>query len=104
MTLSDGATVGGWRRTLGQDLPFGGNDAGVEAGQVQAAVETGMLNLHAAVHHDVEPGGFRFLRHVLVPGAQLQPQCLGARGDGFIQNARQVVVLAAVRRARGSCA
>ena len=36
--------------------PAGGDDAGVEAGQVQAAVEAGVLDLQAAVHHHVQAG------------------------------------------------
>src|SRR5690606_13355242 len=52
------------------DLP------GVEAGQVQTAVEAGVLDLHAAVHDHVEPGLLRDRGGLLVPGAQLQPQRL----------------------------
>ena len=56
-------------------------------------MEAGVLDLHAAVHHDVESGGFGFLRGILVPGAELQPQRLGAGSDGLVQDAGQVVVL-----------
>src|SRR5690606_27819477 len=48
--------------------------SGVEAGQVQTAVEAGVLDLHAAVHDHVEPGLLRDRGGLLVPGAQLQPQ------------------------------
>ncbi len=35
----------------GEELPLRGEDAGVEPGEVQSAVEAGVLDLQAAVHH-----------------------------------------------------
>src|SRR5690606_14955538 len=68
--------------------------AGVETGQVQAAVEAGVLDLHAAVHHHRQPRALGERRGLLVPGAELQPQRGGARVDGLLGDAGQVVVAA----------
>src|SRR5690606_25614803 len=82
------------RISAGDDLPLRRDDAGVEAGEVQAAVEAGVLDLDAAVHDDVEARVLRDLRRLLVPRAELQPQRLRAHRDGLAGDARQILVAA----------
>jgi hypothetical protein len=83
----------GWKKT-GAQLPLRGDDARVEAGQVQAAMEAGVLDLHTAVHHDLQPGGLCQVCGLLVPGPQLEPDRLGADVDGLLGHAGEVGILA----------
>ena len=48
--LADASARTGTEQALGADHP------GVEAGQVQAAGEAGVLDLHTTVHDDRQPG------------------------------------------------
>ena len=50
------------RRPAELDRPAGADHAGVEAGQVEAAGQAGVLDLEAAVHDDVEAGVVGVLR------------------------------------------
>ena len=49
---------------------------------MQSAVEAGVLDLDAAVHHDGEPLRLAVLGGILVPDAELHPDGRGADGEG----------------------
>ena len=66
-----------------RDGPARRDDAGVDARPVEPAHDPRVLDLHAAVLHDVEPRVARDLRRVVVADAELHPQHLRALGDGF---------------------
>ena len=68
--------------------PARGDDAGVEAGQVETAVEAGVLDLEAAVGDHVQAGVVRPLRRGVVAQPELEPQRPGTDGDGVLGHRR----------------
>ena len=75
-------------------LVLADDHAGIHAGPVEAAHDPRMLDLDAAIHHDVESGRARDPRGLLAPDAELHPQHLGALGDGRAREVRHLLGLA----------
>jgi hypothetical protein len=74
-----------------RSLPCNPRDqAGVDAGPVEAAEDARVLDLHAAVHHDVEARVACPLCRLVVDDAELHPQHLCADCDRRIGNRRDV--------------
>jgi hypothetical protein len=69
-------------RSMAALKPAARDTPGVDPRPVQAAEQPGMLDLHAAVHHAVQPRGARQRIGLGVGHAQLLPQALRADGDG----------------------
>ena len=62
----------GWNGVLGVDpLTFRGDLPGVEAGQVEPAVESGVFDFHALIHDDFQAEVFGHPRGLVGPDAQL---------------------------------
>jgi len=61
----------------------GADHPGVEARQMQTPVESGVLDLQAAVHYDGQAGGLTVPGHVVVPRAELEPQGLRTDREGL---------------------
>src|SRR5262245_29717739 len=68
-----------------------GDDARVDAGPVQPAEEPAVLDLHAAILHDIETGGPRGARRGFVLHTKLHPQAFRADLDGGFRERSDVV-------------
>ena len=68
---------------------------GVEPGEVQPAVEARVLDLHAAVRYDLQPGLVGDPHRLVAVQPELDPERAGARRDRLLGDAGQVVGLAA---------
>src|SRR6185312_9804401 len=66
------------------DLP------GIEAKQMQPAVEAGVLDLDAAIHHHGQALFFTVVRRILIPDAELHPDRGRSNGDDIVDHARNV--------------
>src|SRR3954447_20316546 len=79
------------RTSFSTTRALGGDDAGVEAREVQAAMEARVLDLHAAVGDDVEPGRGSDLRRLVGVQPELHPERARARLDRLARHARQLI-------------
>src|SRR5699024_3001723 len=73
-----------------ESLTFRRDHAGVETGEVEATVESGVFNFHAAVHDNGHAEVFGNLGCFIGPDAQLQPEVFGADGGCFLGDLRGV--------------
>ena len=96
------ARAGRRRRTAGPSwsapAPSRRDDAGVEARQVQPAREARVLDLQAAVRHDLQPGVMRDAHRLVAVQPELQPQRAGPRRDRLLGDARQLGLRGGRRR------
>src|SRR2546423_7659115 len=76
-----------WVGSGTRPLAPGGDATGVEAEPVHPAEVPGVLDLHAAVHHDREPPGLGDLRRLGADDAELEPQGLRPDRDGLAGDA-----------------
>ena len=58
---------------------------------MEAAVEPGVLDLEAPIHHHVEAGLVGHLRRLHIPQAELGPERLGADRDGLLSDLGKIV-------------
>src|SRR3954464_348336 len=89
--VSDSSTKPSPRTRGSNTRALGGDDAGVEAREVQAAVEARVLDLHAAVGDDVEAGARSDLRRLVAVQPELHPERARARLDRLARHRRQLV-------------
>src|SRR6476661_3677761 len=82
------------KTSSGKNGPLRRNHARIDAGPIEAAEDARVLDLHATVHHDLEAGGGRASRGVVVDNAKLHPQYLGADCNGVLGDGRDVGRLA----------
>src|SRR6266852_3604765 len=73
---------------------LGADDARIQSDGTQSAEESGVLDLHAAVHHHLDASLASALRSFFVNHAQLHPDHFRSYGDGFLDNAGNVRGLA----------
>src|SRR5689334_6683648 len=92
------ASVSGWKRLSAivprSDRSPRRDDAGVDAGPVEAAEQPRVLDLHAAVHDDLEPRCGSERGGLPVLDADLLPQALGADRDRLLGDRQHVLGLA----------
>src|SRR3954471_13748457 len=91
MRAPDSSSRPSARTSVSTTRALGGDDAGIEAREVQAPVEARVLDLYAAVGDDVEACGGRDLGRLVGVQAELHPERPRAGVDRLARDARQLV-------------